>query len=260
MVYALSLGLAQAVTPAHARPGQPDHVHLRYTALGDSVATGAGAGPVSGDCYRSPGAYPVLWAAAHHPEQFVFAACAGATISDVITKQLSGITGHTTLVSITAGANDVGFDATKECVLADENTCLEGIARAEQTMDKNLPGKFGQLYRAVEARTARGARVVVLGYPRLYADRACPTGLLTQRELSALNAAMDHLDQVIESGTRTHPDVTFADVRPSFTGHGICSGHPWINSPPALTAYHPNAQGQRQGYLPALTATTDHRP
>ncbi|MFI6055842.1 SGNH/GDSL hydrolase family protein [Streptomyces violascens] len=257
----MSLCLALAAPSAYAGSGREQgRARLDYVALGDSVASGGGAGPSSGDCYRSSEAYPELWAAAHHPERFVFAACAGATISDVIDKQLPGITPGTGLVSITVGANDVGFDAVKECVIADEATCLEGVARAEQTMDQVLPGRFDRLYRAIKAKAARGVHVVVLGYPRLYADHACPTGLVAQRELSALNAVMDHLDRVIESATRAHLDVTFADVRPAFTGHGICSDDPWINPPSALAAYHPTAQGHRQGYLPVLTAATNQRP
>ncbi|GHF53293.1 lipase 1 [Streptomyces mashuensis] len=259
---ALCLGLATAAS-AHTPSPSPSSVP-GYAALGDSVASGTGAGPGSGDCRRSPGAYPVLWAGSHRPAQFAFAACSGAKIPDVTARQLPAVPPDTTLVSITVGANDVGFvDVLTTCVLGGEDACLTGIARAEQVMDRDLPGAYQQLYRAVGARTAPGARVVVTGYPHLYADRACLTGGLTQREVTALNAAVDHLDRVIEDQTRTHRDVVFADVRPRFAGHGLCSSDPWIH-PPSLLAlsvsFHPTAEGQRHGYLPAFaSAAAGHR-
>ena len=53
---------AAAAVPAATQPA------VRYVALGDSYASGLGAGGYSaGSCERSSWAYPALWAAAHHP-------------------------------------------------------------------------------------------------------------------------------------------------------------------------------------------------
>ncbi|WP_277816860.1 SGNH/GDSL hydrolase family protein [Streptomyces sp. CT34] len=258
----LSLLLAvAATTSAYAGSKPPGGTREGgYAALGDSFASGVGAGESSGDCRRSPDAYPALWADAHPRGPFDFAACSGANIDDVITSQLPGLSPRTTLVSITVGGIDVGFsDVMKTCVMSSESSCLESVARAEQAMDDTLPGDYDVLLRSVQKAAPR-ARVVVLGYPHLYADRACLTGLVTQRKQSALNAAADHLDHVIADRARAHTGVAFADVRPAFAGHGICSDDSWINPPSLLTAdvaYHPTARGQLRGYLPALEAAPE---
>ena len=254
----LSLLLAGAATSAPAHAGSKPSGETRqggYAALGVSFAAGVGAGASSGNCRRVANAYPALWAAAHHGEPFNFAACSGARIHDVITSQLSGLSSRTTLVSITVGGNDIGFtDVMKTCVTSGESACLKSIARAERTMDHVLPGAYDGLLRSV-TKAAPHARVVVLGYPHLYADRACAAGMVTRRSQSAVNAAADHLDRVIAGRARAHKGAAFADVRPAFAGHGVCSADSWINPPSLLSvdaSYHPTAQGQRKGYLPAL--------
>ncbi len=200
-----------------------------------------------------------MWAAAHRGEPFDFAACSGARAHDVITSQLSGLSSRTALVSLTVGGNDIGFaDVMKTCVTRGENACLATVARAERTMDHVLPGTYDGLLQSV-TKAAPHARVVVLGYPHLYADRACAAGMVTRRSQTALNAAADHLDRVIAGRARAHKGAVFADVRPAFAGHGVCSADSWINPPSLLTAdvsYHPTAQGQRKGYLPALGAAS----
>ncbi|MFK0293522.1 SGNH/GDSL hydrolase family protein [Streptomyces sp. NPDC090442] len=258
----MSLLLAGAATSASAYADSKPPVETRqggYVALGDSFASGVGAGASSGNCRRAANAYPALWAAAHHGEPFGFAACSGAKIHDVVTSQLSGLSPRTALVSLTVGGNDIGFaDVMKTCVARGEKACLESVARADRTMDHALPSAYDGLLQRV-TKAAPHARVIVLGYPHLYADRACAAGMVTRRSQSALNAAADHLDRVIAGRARAHKGAVFADVRPAFAGHGVCSADSWINPPSLLTAdvsYHPTAQGQRRGYLPALGTAT----
>src|SRR5689334_13094633 len=110
------LGLAAAITGAGIPANAATAVH--YVALGDSYSSGVGAGSTSGSCSQTSNAYPSLWAAANSPASFTFAACSGATTSDVISSQLSSLNSSTTLVSITIGGNDVGFSSIMEtCVL-----------------------------------------------------------------------------------------------------------------------------------------------
>ncbi|MGW1073104.1 SGNH/GDSL hydrolase family protein [Streptomyces sp. NPDC002537] len=260
LVGPLSLLAACATGSAYADSGPVEsRPHVGYAALGDSFASGVGAGRAGGDCRRSTLAHPALWAAGHHPERFDFAACAGASTTDVTATQLSGLDRGTTLVSITVGGNDVGFaDVMKTCTMNSESACLESVARSERTMDHDLPGRLDATYRAIKDRAAH-ARVVVLGYPHLFATRACFMGLVTPRDRSALNTAADHLNRVTANRARAH-GYTFADVTPAFAGHELCSADPWINAPSLFTtdvAYHPTAKGQREGYLPALTTAAD---
>src|SRR5258708_34832393 len=75
---------------------------VRYVALGDSYASGLGAGaydPASGSCDRSAYAYPEQWAAANAPASFTSVACSGATTSDVLSSQASALSQATPLVS-----------------------------------------------------------------------------------------------------------------------------------------------------------------
>src|SRR5215468_915112 len=121
-VAALTTALAAALLGSAIPANAATSVH--YVALGDSYSSGVGAGSTSGSCSQSPNAYPELWAAANSPASFTFAACSGATTSDVISSQLSSLNSSTTLVSISIGGNDVGFSSIMEtCVLGSTSSC-----------------------------------------------------------------------------------------------------------------------------------------
>lgn len=107
---------------------------VHCVALGDSYSSGVGAGSTSGSCSQTFNAYPALWAAANSPASFTFAACSGATTSDVISSQLSSLNSSTTLVSISIGGNDVGFPSIMEtCVLESTSSCESAVSAAGQS-------------------------------------------------------------------------------------------------------------------------------
>ncbi|MFD8590375.1 SGNH/GDSL hydrolase family protein [Streptomyces sp. NPDC059637] len=228
-----------------------------YVALGDSYSSGTGAGDYgdSGSCKRSANSYPALWAAANAPSSFSFTACSGATTTTVTSGQLAPLNSSTGLVSVSAGGNDVGFaDVMTTCVLQNESACLSAVATARSQMDSMLPGRLNTMYSAIRSK-APNAKVVVLGYPRLYKlNGTCIAGL-RESERAALNDASDHLNSVISARAAAH-GYTFGDVRGTFTGHEICSGDSWIHSVtfPIVNSYHPNKKGQAGGYLPVLSA------
>jgi hypothetical protein len=79
------------------------------------------------------------------------------------------------------------------------------------------------------------------------------------------NAAADRLDGVLQRAA-SQAGVNFVDVRPNFSGHGVCdSGGRWINgidlkSPGALPidgSFHPTEAGQADGYARAIQAYID---
>jgi hypothetical protein len=252
-VSALTLACAVSFTGS----GQAHSAGPAYAALGDSYASGLGAGAydsASGDCRRSSNAYAALWASAHHPASFAFAACAGATTTDV-EGQLRGVGQATGLVSVTVGGNDAGFaDVMSTCALNSQSACLERIAQARTYVDKTLPGRLDAAYAAIHARAPR-AHVVVVGYPRFYAVPGdCLLGI-SDTSRRAIDAAADDLDGVIAKRAADH-GFAFADVRPAFTGHELCSSSPWLNGVtfPLEDSYHPTAEGQRDGYLPTFAA------
>ncbi|PJE99712.1 lipase [Streptomyces carminius] len=228
-----------------------------YVALGDSYSSGVGAGSydsASGSCKRSLNAYPVLWKNANSPASFHFTACSGAKTTDVVNNQLGPLNSGTSLVSVTVGGNDAGFaDTMIACVLGGESTCVSRVAQAREYIANTLPGRLDAVYDAIRAK-APNAEVAVLNYPRFYElDGSCLVGL-SERSRAAINAAADHLSDVIAKRAADHGFI-FGDVRGPFTGHEICSGDSWLHSVDWLNitnSYHPKAAGQSGGYYPVL--------
>ncbi|CCK31215.1 Lipase [Streptomyces davaonensis JCM 4913] len=227
-----------------------------YVALGDSYASGVGAGSYissSGDCKRSTKAHPYLWAAANSPSSFAFAACSGARTGDVLNNQMGSLNSSTALVSISIGGNDAGFaDVMTTCVLQSDSSCISRINTAKAYVDSTLPGQLNNVYSAIRTK-APNAHVVVIGYPRFYKLGQSCLGL-SETKRKAINDASDYLNAAVANRAAAH-SFTFGDVRPTFTGHEICSGSSWLHSVNWLNigeSYHPTAAGQSGGYLPVL--------
>ncbi|KYK12720.1 MULTISPECIES: SGNH/GDSL hydrolase family protein [Streptomyces] len=252
LVLAAGTALTGAATAGAAQHAAADG----YVALGDSYSSGVGAGSYiasSGDCKRSTKAHPYLWAAANSPSSFDFTACSGARTGDVLAGQLGPLGSTTGLVSISVGGNDAGFaDVMMTCVLQSDSSCLSRIATAKAYVDSTLPGNLDNVYSAIRDR-APNAHVVVLGYPRFYRLGTSCLGL-SETKRKAINDAADHLNTAIAKRAADH-GFTFGDVRPTFSGHEICSGSSWLHSVNWLNigeSYHPTAAGQAGGYRPAL--------
>src|SRR5689334_5400124 len=166
---AILLTLA-GIGPAQAAAGP-------YTALGDSYSSGVGTRTYysdSGSCYRGPQAYPVK-VAARLGAPLTFAACSGARVPDVL-NQLGSLTASTALVSVSVGGNDAGFaDVITRCALPWPWTCTTDINNANNYIRNTLPGALNNLYTQIRAK-APNARVVVVGYPRLFNGEECNLG------------------------------------------------------------------------------------
>lgn len=230
-------GVADAATPD-------------YVALGDSYSSGAGAGSYldSSSCRRSANAYPELYAKATGAS-LRFQACSGASTSDVLNNQVGALNAGTDLVSITVGGNDAGFSSVMEdCILGGDSGCLTAVNNAKNYVSTTLPGLLGKVYVTIKAK-APNAKVVVLGYPHFYKiGGSCVAGL-SDTSRGYINGGADELDAVIEKEAM-NAGLTFADVRPAFTGHEICSGSSWLHglTYPVDNSYHPTATGQSSGY------------
>jgi lysophospholipase L1-like esterase len=252
-VAAPALGLAAAIAgtglPAHAASA------VHYVALGDSYSAGVGAGGTSGACDQSPNAYPALWAKAHSPASFTFAACSGATTGDVINSQLSSLSASTTLVSITIGGNDVGFASVMEtCVLKSTSSCESAVSAAEKYANNTLPGQLNTTLTDIRSH-APNATIVVVDYPVFYDLSAWLCLGLSGADHQALDNGINDLDGVLQAAAAKNSDK-FADVRSQFAANELCSGSSWLNSVtlPISNSYHPTATGQQDGYLPVITA------
>jgi lysophospholipase L1-like esterase len=253
LVTTLLAAVGAVLVPGTAQAAAAVH----YVALGDSYSSGVGAGPydLSG-CLRSQKSYAPLWAAANSVASFRFPACAGAVTDDVLNQQLGSLSGTTTLVTITIGGNDAGFvDVITSCRFGSTASCTDAVNGAKNFATGTLPGRLDRTYAAIRDR-APAARLVVLGYPRLFETGSCGALAMSSQKRTLLNEAADVL-ATVTADRAAAAGATFADTRPHFAGHGVCGAQPWIRDiSGVIEAYHPNAAGYRDGYLPALAAVT----
>lgn len=238
-----ALGLLGAAVPAHAAA-------TAYTALGDSYSSGVGSRTYlsdSGSCYRSPYAYPVL-TANRTGAALTFAACSGARTGDV-QGQLGSLNAGTGLVTISIGGNDAGFvDVLTRCALPWPWTCWGDLNAANDFIRNTLPGRLDSVYNMIRAK-APNARVIVVGYPRIFNGEECNFGArISSGEQAELNKSADLLTSTIGARAAAH-GFGFVDPRSAFTRHAICDDVEWINglSDPIMESYHPNRSGQ-SGY------------
>ena len=254
---ATSLGLVGACALTLSFATSAEAAAVNYVALGDSYSAGVGAGGSTsgGSCDRSTNAYPALWAGTHSPASFTFAACSGATTSDVQSSQVATLSSGTTLVSMTIGGNDAGFSSVMEtCVLESTSSCVAAVNTAKNFVQTQLPGKLDATLQAIHAH-APNAAVKLLGYPDFYDTSVSFCIGLSRTDHTALNGAADALDTAL-SAAAGRDNATFVDVRANFAGHELCDSNEWLHSIswPIGDSYHPKAAGQSGAYLPAFAS------
>ncbi len=251
------VALCVAVVGAVLVPSAAQAATINYVALGDSYSSGVGAGPYDGSgCLRSQKSYAPRWAAANAVTSFQFPACGGAVTADVINSQVDSLSASTTMVTVTIGGNDVGFASVMlTCRFGSTSACTEAIDKARDFAQTTLPGRLDATYATIRDR-APNAQLIVLGYPRLFETGWCGRFGMSATKRQQLNDAADLLNS-ITAGRAAAAGAAFADLRPYFAGHGVCGDEPWINGVTRIIeAYHPNDEGYRDGYLPALNAVT----
>jgi lysophospholipase L1-like esterase len=226
-----------------------------YVALGDSYSSGVGTKSFyETTCKRSEYAYPRLVARDRAGTSLTFRACSGATTSSVTSEQLGSLSSTTNIVTITIGGNDAGFSSiVTQCALPWPWSCEGELTTAEGFIRGTLPGRLTTLYGAIRSR-APNARVVVLGYPRLFMGVDCNAGtFFSTTEMSRMNAIADLLKTVTQERA-TAAGATFKDAIPPFTGHAVCSSSEWLNglSSPVEESFHPNRTGHSGGYEPLV--------
>lgn len=244
LVSAAALGTALLTSPVAAHAAAPD-----YVALGDSYASGVGTRTYlaeSGSCQRSTKSYPYL-DAARIGANLTSVACSGARVADVTANQLGPLTSGVELVTLQVGGNDAGFSSViTECAKpAWLANCDGAINTAQATINNTLPGRLTTLYATVKSR-ASNARVVIVGYPRLFNGIDCNAGtFFSAAEMTRLNQTADLLNTRIGAAASA---AGFAFVNPTsaFIGHAVCGSPEWINglSNPVSESYHPNTTGQ----------------
>ncbi|MGO4257346.1 SGNH/GDSL hydrolase family protein [Marmoricola sp. RAF53] len=252
-VAALLLLLAGLVSARPAHAAGPS-----YVALGDSYSSGVGTRSYIGDgtsCQRSTLAYPWLIAAAKG-YTLTFKACSGAKVSTVTSSQLSALSTGTRYVTISVGGNDAGFSSVlTECAQPGwASNCDGRIDTARAYITNTLPGSLATLYASIRAK-APNAKVVVVGYPRIFNGEDCNAAtFFSPAEETRLNQMADLINSKI-SAQAAAKGFTFANPTSRFVGHAVCDSPEWLNglSNPVSDSYHPNKAGQASGYVPLVS-------
>lgn len=192
---------------------------------------------------------------------------------------------NTTLVTLSIGGNDARFADIMEGCLETANDCTASNFDLTHTTSTTPPVKTvdpanlttyePELLTAEEAhleavytqihKLAPNARIIVLGYPRLFPVNAssCSSVLwLSGADMDWMNTMSATLDSDIGTAVKTvataNPglNIQFVDPTATFTGHEVCSSAPWINgviayedsgsgvTSPGVGSFHPMAPGQ----------------
>lgn len=220
----------------------------KYVALGDSYAAGQGSvGAVV--CGNATTGYPVLLGQQPKTNLLRNPSCSGATISDVMSDQLRQVNRGTTLITITAGANDLGASTIYQvCVFApDSGACSDALSDALHTRLPAALASMTQLIMAAHDRSPN-AEIVVTGYPEPFSlahAAPYPEMPLVNTIVHILNSSLR--DVAVDAG------AAFAPV--DFRGHQFGDSDPWIGvdigNP--VTLLHPNAAGDA-AYAAAVRA------
>jgi len=192
-----------------------------YAALGDSYSSGVGTASytLNSACKRSVYAYPYLWTQKHAGTSLTFVACSGAKTSDLLANQIQAVTTATTLVTMTIGGNDIGFSSLiYQCTLSD---CSAALDSTRANLETKLGGALDQVYTTVKSRAAFGAKIIVLGYPRVFSGAGCFGTLgITSTEQTKANALADAVDQVTAAHAAAD-GVTYKSAIATWTGHAV---------------------------------------
>jgi lysophospholipase L1-like esterase len=221
-----------------------------YVALGDSFSSGVGTGSytLSSSCRRGVFAYPWLVSQQRAGTMLTFVACSGATTSSLMSNQIGSVTAGTTIVTVTIGGNDIGFaDLIVQCTLGSCSTALDST---RATLETFLGPRLDAVYSAIRSR-AMTAKVVVLGYPRLFSSASCFGTLgISSTERTKANELATALDDLSRRRAAL-AGVTYVSALAHFTGHAVCSSSAWVNGLNlfnTVESYHPNRNGNSLGY------------
>ncbi|WP_049578048.1 SGNH/GDSL hydrolase family protein [Nocardiopsis sp. SBT366] len=263
---------------------EPDEAALwgNYVSLGDSYSSGDGAGEYEegtaepGECWRSEHAYPrVIEEEFSFDGALGFYACSSHKGSDMLSQvgtpesQLERVTEHTSLVTVGIGGNDLGFiPVLRTCImrmpLLERTACTDQEDEVIERMDafeETLTEVLGQI-----RDRAPDARVLVLGYPRLFPEQ--PPGMyytLSQSDQLWLNSVAQRFNDRIRDtayqvdgdvyGSRQVGSVEFVNVFTALKGHEVSEDDAWLNGIVLgqlgeglrvdRASFHPTAQGQR---------------
>ena len=135
------------------------------------------------------------------------------------------------------------------------SNCTGAVDRAQGYIRNTLPGSLAALYASIRAK-APNAKVVVVGYPRIFNGTDC--NLLTWFSGSEMVRAEPDRRPARHHHRGGRP---VGEVRVRHSGPGVRrprrlrTGAEWINglSAPITESFHPNRGGQASGYTPLVS-------
>lgn len=253
-----------------------------YVALGDSYSSGDGAGDYDpetaepGECWRSENAYPQLIAQEFDFEgSLAFYACSSHRGKQMLEQigtpqsQIERVTEHTSLVTVGIGGNDLGFiPVLRTCIvrmpLLERTACTAQEDEVNERMDA-FEETLTEVLSQIRDR-APDARVLVLGYPRLFPEE--PPGMyytLSAGDQRWLNTVAERFNERIRDtvyradgdiyGSRQVGSVEYVNVFSALSGHEVSAEDAWLNGIVLgelgegmrvdRASFHPTAAGQR---------------
>ncbi|OCT47221.1 esterase [Cladophialophora carrionii] len=222
-----------------------------YAAIGDSYASGAGAGipgwPPYADfrCGRYSDAYPIQVANNSliniERTKFKHLACGGLTSAVILRDQVPYI-GDSELVTLTASGNDVNFFVVlNECVYhwSPAIGCEAQIVKAREIIETSALQNLENIISGAVQHLKPGALFIVTGYARFFNERTdyCdnttfsqtrPLDYLTKAKRRHLNQLVMMLNDVIKATALLHGAV-YVDIDHAFEGHRFCE--PGVKEP-----------------------------
>lgn len=227
-----------------------------YAALGDSVAAGIGLPTPTGNdarCGTTKQAYAYSIAKSTKLS-LIHAACSGATVGDLFTKQrLDGpniapqldtafAKGTPRLITLTAGANDAHWaEFVKKCYAMACGTASD--TKIANSFLSALQLKLYYMFYSIQSRSGgTPPPVVVTGYYNPVSER-CTSAQMTASEIAWLTAEQKALNQTIQNVTKQFSFATYVPI--DFTGHDICSTAPWVQRLDGAAPFHPTTDGQK---------------
>jgi lysophospholipase L1-like esterase len=259
-----------------------------YVALGDSYTAAPFVPTPDGNdgCLRSTGNYPHLLAREEPRIDLTDVSCGGATTvhmtephtplaaSRPLPPQLDSVTQATDLVTLGIGGNDAGVFAQLLRCSAVAKDDVEGspckdsqrtpggdrLLAAAPTVTANIVKVIDEI-----RQRAPGARVVVIGYPRLLpATGACPERVPLASGDVAYVARVNRSINAAVMAAADEAGVEAVDVFAASEGHDVCSDVPWVNSwtdpLPGAAPAHPFAIEQEAVAAMLLELLRDEAP
>lgn len=226
-----------------------------YTALGDSIAAGAGLASSDVVCLRSTQAYPYT-VAAKTGLTLQHLACSGAKVDEGIygsqktgegqpaqlNQAFSG--GTPSLITLTIGANDARWTQfIRQCYYVRCGYKIDTGRFAAYLIDLKLELNIAM---AKISTLSKGTppRVIVTGYYNPLSKVSCSdTEGLTGTEITWLKGRTKALNSAISGVISKYSYARYTPT--SFAGHELCSSDPWIQGLSDPMPFHPNAAGQQ---------------